>query len=366
MISEISIRNFRTFANLELVGLQRLNLVTGANNSGKTSLLESVFLNIGANNPELCTRLSNWRGMTSFPADGEGVWGWLFHQKSIESPATIVTRLKDGTAHTLQISLTPRSESEYALSGSRNERESTSQGNGRSPSDSDWLDHSDATLDLSLKYTNSTGKQASALAAITNDGRLRFDSTNQYRWRQGYFLSVHFRHLREQAEKFSRLKSKGREKLAVEALQSLDRRITGLDILVLGGEPVIHCDIGDQHLVPLPMMGDGFSRALSMVLAIADLHGGVVMIDEVDGGVHHAALSDLWTAIGTIAKLTDSQVFATTHSQECVAAAESSMAAIPGCDLALVQLYRTSKGLGGRVLQQTEVESALETNIELR
>jgi len=366
MISEISIRHFRTFENLKLTGLQRLNLVAGANNSGKTSLLEAVFLNIGANNPELCTRLSNWRGMNSFPADGEGVWGWLFHQKVISEPIEIATKLGNGTDHKLRISLLPRPESEYALNDLHEDTKPYGRVPARSASDNDWLENSSTPQDLLLDYANSAGSSATARATITNDGKLRFDSANLVRWKHGYFVWVHIRHHREQAEKFSRLKAKGRQDLAVKALQAIDRRIQALDILVIGGEPVIHGDIGAKHLIPLPMMGDGFNRALTIVLAIADLQDGVVMIDEVDAGIHHSALESLWASIGSIAAMTDSQVFATTHSRDCVAAAQSAVADVPECNLALIQLYRTSKGLDGRVLQQSEVESALETNIELR
>src|SRR5580700_3796555 len=42
MFKNISLKNFRGFENLTLDGLQRVNLVVGKNNTGKTSLLEAI------------------------------------------------------------------------------------------------------------------------------------------------------------------------------------------------------------------------------------------------------------------------------------------------------------------------------------
>src|SRR5262245_27193944 len=42
MIRELTLKNFRAFRELHLTGLGRVNLLVGANNSGKTSVLEAV------------------------------------------------------------------------------------------------------------------------------------------------------------------------------------------------------------------------------------------------------------------------------------------------------------------------------------
>lgn len=43
MIQNISIENFRCFDKTEIKGFQRMNLITGKNNSGKTCLLEALY-----------------------------------------------------------------------------------------------------------------------------------------------------------------------------------------------------------------------------------------------------------------------------------------------------------------------------------
>ena len=45
MIKKITIENFRCFDKLKVLGFERVNLISGKNNAGKTALLEAIFLN---------------------------------------------------------------------------------------------------------------------------------------------------------------------------------------------------------------------------------------------------------------------------------------------------------------------------------
>jgi len=44
MIKDIEISNFRCFEHTKIEGFERVNLIGGKNNSGKTALLEAIFL----------------------------------------------------------------------------------------------------------------------------------------------------------------------------------------------------------------------------------------------------------------------------------------------------------------------------------
>ncbi len=46
MIQSISIENFRCFDVTEIKGFERINLITGKNNSGKTCLLEALYFSL--------------------------------------------------------------------------------------------------------------------------------------------------------------------------------------------------------------------------------------------------------------------------------------------------------------------------------
>ncbi|MGB0561886.1 MAG: AAA family ATPase, partial [Spirulinaceae cyanobacterium] len=74
---------------------------------------------------------------------------------------------------------------------------------------------------------------------------------------------------------------------------------------------------GEQHRVPLNTMGDGMWRMLSITLILVTAKGGVVLIDEIDTGLHYTAMVDMWRFIWKVAQRLDVQVFATTHNSDC-------------------------------------------------
>ena len=58
---ELAIRGFRGLSALKLDGLGTINILLGANDVGKTSVLEAVFLLTGLAEPKLSVRLQNGR-----------------------------------------------------------------------------------------------------------------------------------------------------------------------------------------------------------------------------------------------------------------------------------------------------------------
>src|SRR5580704_18120390 len=79
MLRSLHIENFRGIKKLDLRRLQRLNLVTGRNAGGKTSLLEAVFLNGGAANAGLVFSIANFRGDRVFQLESDRVFRSCFN-----------------------------------------------------------------------------------------------------------------------------------------------------------------------------------------------------------------------------------------------------------------------------------------------
>ncbi|MGK7878307.1 MAG: ATP/GTP-binding protein [Xenococcaceae cyanobacterium] len=113
----------------------------------------------------------------------------------------------------------------------------------------------------------------------------------------------------------------GRQDEVLETLRLLEPRLERLTLLVVDGQPIIHGDIGMSELVPLPLMGEGLGRLLSIILAIANAKGGTILIDEIENGLHYSVLTKVWKAIAHAARQAEAQIFATTHSGECIIAA---------------------------------------------
>ena len=69
--------------------------------------------------------------------------------------------------------------------------------------------------------------------------------------------------------------------------------------------------------VPIGTAGEGLWRMLGLALALANAKGGVLLVDEIDTGLHYSVLEDMWRMVSERAAALSVQVFATTHSWDC-------------------------------------------------
>jgi hypothetical protein len=70
--------------------------------------------------------------------------------------------------------------------------------------------------------------------------------------------------------------------------------------------------------VPLGSFGDGVRRLMTLALALARVRGGTLLVDEIDTGLHYSVMTDMWRLLVHRAGQTGVQVFATTHSWDCI------------------------------------------------
>jgi len=81
MHKSISINNFRCFENITIEPFNRVNLITGLNNSGKTSLLEALYLLMVPNDPSKLMVVSNLREIEVFTNNADSLWGDFFFER---------------------------------------------------------------------------------------------------------------------------------------------------------------------------------------------------------------------------------------------------------------------------------------------
>jgi len=102
--------------------------------------------------------------------------------------------------------------------------------------------------------------------------------------------------------------------------------------------------------------------------AILESNGGLILIDEIENGIHYTALEKVWRQIGRVARDTGAQVVATTHSYECVRAAYSAFREVPD-ELQLIRLQReddkSSKVFASDYDLET-LEGALDLGLDVR
>lgn len=73
------IKNFRCFAELHLDNLERVNLIAGKNNTGKTALLEAIYLQNNPANWTLPIEINKTRGIANLSKALDEVCSWLFY-----------------------------------------------------------------------------------------------------------------------------------------------------------------------------------------------------------------------------------------------------------------------------------------------
>ena len=101
--------------------------------------------------------------------------------------------------------------------------------------------------------------------------------------------------------------------MVVERLKHFDPRINAVEIL--NNVAYVGMD-GIDQLLAVNMMGDGLRRYLNIVAASANPTNNIILVDEIDNGLHYSAYKKLWEAIFALATDTNKQVFVTTHSKE--------------------------------------------------
>lgn len=86
---------------------------------------------------------------------------------------------------------------------------------------------------------------------------------------------------------------------------------------------MVYVDIGLTQLIPLGLFGDGVRRLLSIILSISNSKNGIVLIDELENGLHHSALEKTWKYIIELANNYNVQLFITTHNIETLKALQT-------------------------------------------
>ena len=357
MYRSFTIKKFRCFRELTIEPLARVNLITGMNNVGKTALLEAIFLQLGPDNPDLATRINVWRGMTNFDRSNieEELWGSLFFGYDTSAAIELESKDENGYRRSLRISLGKGVTAELPASGN---------GNGHFPQTRGSISTA-ASRELKFMYSDDMGQSGSSRAFIFGE-RLKVEHAPLHSSSVSTLLSNHARTPIDDARRFSKFEAVGRQDEIVQTLKLLEPRLRRLAVLMNGDAPMVNGDLNIGRLIPLSMMGEGISRLLSIILAIYDSPRGVVLIDEIENGLHYSTMVEVWKAIAETARRSETQIFATTHSWECIKAAHEAFAASDAYDFRLHRLDRVKDEIRVATYNQETLDTAVEMSHEVR
>jgi AAA15 family ATPase/GTPase len=300
MISKIYIQNFRCFHANEIGRFRRINLLGGLNNSGKTTLLEALLLALSPSTEQI-SALKQLRGddleNRDFP---EYTWDSFFFNQ--DKSKTIEIQVEDETKNTTLLSITCDENAEKI---------STDFSNGENTSKSV----------LHAVYKKNEGKQIPLFHLISHKGGILAQTLNFSAdlVNANYIPASSKRKASRLALDYQLAEKKGKENLVIDALKIIDINIESIKISLIGGT---HLEIKrkGENFIPVSLFGDAINKIINIVLLVINNSNSVLLIDEIENGMHHSVQRDFWRYLFELAIDLNIQIFATTHSLEMLQA----------------------------------------------
>ena len=347
MFERINVNNYRGFNDVTVGGLGRINLVAGRNNAGKTALLEAIWLLCGAADPRMAVH-SHIVRLDRAPGERPGwmaetYWRPFFHGLDTGRSPTVSGYHASIGNMSLEIEWERSRKTEISRAG----------GNGTLEK---------GPYSLKFTYGDSNAGYMEGNVRKTMD-QFEFDKKTNYLPFDSTILLPGNGDVRDDAVRLGRLRKQKLGAGFLDALRVIEPRLQHAEDNASSGVPMIHVDVGLPELVPLPVMGAGMTHLARIVLAVASVRGGVVLVDEIENGLHHSILPDVWRAIGKAAERFNVQMFATTHSFECI---EAAYEALGEDGFRLHRLEAGGNGVRCVTYAPDEVETAIRHTMELR
>ena len=140
------------------------------------------------------------------------------------------------------------------------------------------------------------------------------------------------------------------EEKVTEALRIIEpsiERVASLSRPSVRGapSPIVLRLSNTETRVPIGSMGDGLKRLLVLSVNLVTSAGGALLVDEIDTGLHYSVLAQMWQLLIETAARLSVQVFASTHSLDCIQALASICEKFPhlGSEVAVHRLQEGSE-----------------------
>lgn len=364
-IGSLEIQQFRALRQLKIEGLGRVNLITGRNNTGKSSILEA--LRILASNASISVVLQILRsreevndddGASGLEHANEFPLSGLFHGFP-EFPGDlkpIVIAARGANSPMLM-----------SISAEEFVEEEESDGTTRLiPYQQDLIEQHERVSALVIE-----SGEVRRLIRLENLVRL---SPRRFEFAEVLFPCVFVTpYGGERTATLGRLWDKialtDREGDVVDALRIIDTKISAVSMV--GGEgprrlrtAIVRSD-GIPRPIPLRSYGDGLNRLFGIILSLVNAQGGLLLIDEFENGLHYTVQTDVWRAIFRLASALDVQVVATSHSRDAVEAFQKAASEVPDRGV-LVKLSRAGDRIVPTVFSEQELAIITRDQIEVR
>ena len=317
MYSSVRVSGYRGLDWFELDGLGRINLLVGTNNSGKTSILECIELLRSSGNAHALTTILGRRGEWGYSGDDERQdyldVTHLFANHELSGKFVIEgdcanTPNRSSWNNRMVVAVTDLRDNQLEL-----EQEDSLEDDGQFALRVNW---SDTAEEFKLRITSE------GLLGWPLSRRLRFRGNSS---RSVQFIRTNGMTVMDVVRLFDEIVLTEQEQHVTEALRIIDRSIERIASVGIERKPYLREGPGGVVLklhgapyrVPIGSAGDGMWRMLGLALALSNAKGGVLLVDEIDTGLHYSVMENMWRMVSERAIALDVQVFATTHSRDC-------------------------------------------------
>jgi hypothetical protein len=324
MLSRLEIENYRGFKSYEMEGLAQVNLFVGQNNSGKTSLLEGIQFLASGGDAAVLAEAAERRGELVVKRQDDRVYpgrgarvdiAHFFYGHTLTSNTSMSFCGDNGylpvTATVMRMDKNLRlqfGEEGSIVAGG---------------------------LGLLIRAGEPAESHRERLYRLSREGGVDFDGPQRLRRpgvprrsreRQVLFVGTDSLDSVALAAMWDEITIKGEELDVAAAMRVLDPDLESVHFLtgmLSSGYVRRHGGIvvgmkGQDTRVPLGSLGDGMRRLMSLAASLAFTREGSLFIDEIDTGLHYSVMTDMWKLVIGKAAASGTQVFATTHSWDCI------------------------------------------------
>ena len=362
-LPNLSIKGFRGLNEITFPRLGRITLFAGRNSVGKTTVLEAVHLFAARGRLFAIESMLRKRGEVVVSKSDNGdetlhpELDYLFYgrQNSAESVISIGSTKGDGQ---LRMEITSPSLEFLRKFGFSHDKEYPG-------------------IDIGVfrtEFNGVTNELPLSDPDVQSRGRMYFGMNDEYpQGIQCEFLGPNLSDDEFLAQRWDNIALTDNEEIVTQALNLIfDNRVER--VAVIGGSSsknyrrVVVRMMGGENPVPLRSLGDGAMRLFTVAVTLAVCRNGFLLIDEAENGLHFSIHRDFWKMVLKTAQKNNIQVFATTHSSDCVkgfeqAISEDKEEEVPGI---VISIRRRDGRLRAIEYAESKLKVTTEQNIELR
>lgn len=348
-LSKLEITKFRGIQHLNIDDLGMVNVFLGGNNVGKSTLLEAIFMIAGLSNPMLPSQINVIREVQHGDL---AHLKYIFHKVQLNEHPMIKGITFDDKHRSVEIATV------LGVKSPNNDKNlmGFASNDGAPINGLELICNDGSQPEYSTKLINENGKLSivSTIQQITENIRAVLIPSNS---KEGNVI-----------ESYSELVRRQLKESIIKALNNFDARILNIEALADG----LYLQFqGIDELLPLSMAGDGVRRFLGIVAYVIDPTTDIVLIDEIENGLHYSAYAKLWESLILSAISNNVQLFVTTHSSETLSCLAKIYVKLQNKlrseDIRIYTLDKiTNEEQQIYALSAEGLQGAIESNIEIR